>query len=483
MFTHFRFIFLTSAFVFSLYLLPSPATAQTEQHVAKLDRLLSQLPHSQVKVSACFIALPQGRVVYEKNSTEALIPASNQKIISGAAAVDILESDFSFNTMLYSSGDDLIIEGSGDPGFGDPKLAKKQGQETEAVFVKWTEELKKSGLVEISGDIIIDDQVFDSQWVHPSWEEVDLPKWYAAPVGGLNFNNNCIEVTFQPTKPGRPIGYNIFPPNDRVKVINSCTTGQGKPWIHRQDTIPTFALRGKCNKHVSLKPVSIVDPGIFTGEAFKHHLKSQGITVRGCVRRSQLSTEEPTTPLVNPHLVAVHRTPVADVLLRSLSDSQNFFAECLLKAAGREKSIAMPGSWESGSQVIKQRLQDWDIDTAGMVVADGSGLSRQNRASARQITQILNRMYLDHPEGSLFMDSMSLNDSHGTLHKRMKDIPRQVRGKSGYMKGVRCLSGYVVTTDNNWFAFSVLFNDIPGGTAPYNKIHDDACRILTQINP
>ncbi|MCH8879036.1 MAG: D-alanyl-D-alanine carboxypeptidase, partial [Planctomycetes bacterium] len=117
-------------------------------------------------------------------------------------------------------------------------------------------------------------------------------------------------------------------------------------------------------------------------------------------------------------------------------------------------------------------------DTSGMVIADGSGLSRDNRASARQIVQILRHVYMDSDGGSLFIDSLSLNATRGTLRKRMKDIPGRVMAKTGYMRGVRSLSGYVRATPKEWYAFSVLFNEIPGGTAPYNRIHDDVCRAL-----
>ena len=115
-----------------------------------------------------------------------------------------------------------------------------------------------------------------------------------------------------------------------------------------------------------------------------------------------------------------------------------------------------------------------------MVAADGSGLSRDNRASAAQLVQVLRRMYLDTKVGHLFIESMSLNATDGTLRKRMKDIPARVRAKTGYLKGIRSLSGYVMAGEDRWYAFSVIFNNIPGGTAPYNRIHDNICRALIE---
>lgn len=180
--------------------------------------------------------------------------------------------------------------------------------------------------------------------------------------------------------------------------------------------------------------------------------------------------------------MATATTPVADVVTRCLRDSQNFFAECLLKSLGRlaEQSSGEPrqGSWQSGPEVVMRTLGSWGVDTTGMVVADGSGLSRSNRLSAGQVVQILRHMYLDPKIGPQFIDSLALNAEHGTLKKRMKDIPGRVWGKTGYMAGIRSLSGYVRADEQTWYAFSVIFNDIRGPTAPYNRIHDNLCRVL-----
>ena len=471
----------------------SAAHADHEQRVARLQNVLDRLPHAQTVVSAAVMSLPDGEIIYERNADRVLIPASNQKIIPGAVALAKLGAAHSFDTRLALDGDDLIIIGSGDPGLGDSKLAERRGGRPTDVFVQWADILAQRGITTIQGDIVVEDQIFERPWVHPSWEESDLSKWYAAPVGGLNFNDNCIEITLRPTTPGELVRFEVFPPSAWIRIDNRCKTSpsksKNKPWIHRPSFEgglvpgdPLYELRGRCSRKSELQSVSVSDPGIFTGEVLNAVLKSHGIDVRGEVRRA---APVPQTYATNSHgreILAVHSTPLADVLRRALGDSQNLFAECLIKSlAVRPASDGLPGkagSWQAGGAVALETIRGWGIDTSGMVIADGSGLSRDNRASARQIVQILRHVYMDSSGGSLFMDSLSLNATRGTLRKRMKDIPGRVMAKTGYMRGVRSLSGYVRASPKEWYAFSILFNNIPGGTAPYNLIHDEVCRTL-----
>jgi len=464
----------------------SDVHADHKQRIVQLRRLLDRLPHAQTVVSAAVMSLPDGKIIYERNADRVLIPASNQKIIPGAVALAKLGVAHSFDTRLALDGEDLIIIGSGDPGLGDSQLADQRGGRPTDVFVQWAGILTQRGISTIQGDIVVEDHVFSQPWVHPSWEEGDLTKWYAAPAGGLNFNDNCIEITLRPTTPGELVRFEVFPPSAWIRIDNRCKTSpsksKNKPWIHRPTSDPMYELRGRCNRKSELQAVSVPDPGIFTGEVLRAVLKSHGIYVRGKVRRAAQVAKSGAADPRGREILAVHSTPLADVLKRALGDSQNLFAECLMKSLSvrpvRDGQPAQAGSWQAGGAAALETIRGWGIDTSGMVIADGSGLSRDNRASARQIVQILRHVYMDSDGGSLFMDSLSLNATRGTLRKRMKDIPGRVMAKTGYMRGVRSLSGYVRATPKVWYAFSVLFNEIPGGTAPYNRIHDNICRTL-----
>ncbi len=472
-----------------LVLIPASVSAQPEEPASRIERLLNPLPNKNVQVSACVMSLADGKIIYEKNPDSPMIPASNQKIITAAVALDILGTDFVFETELYHADNDLVIVGSGDPGFGDPNLAKNQGRTPLAIFQDWASILKQRGIDRIDGNIVVDDTVFDEERFHPSWKGEDLSKWYAAPVGGLNFNDNCVEFTVQPTQPGRPVEVTFFPPNNWLRIINTCKTGtKNKPGVNRPSNTPEFRISGECRERTELQSVAIPDPTIFTGEVFKKVLQDQGILVRGEVRKGTLPRSlesNDATGAAIPQKLTTARTSIADVLRRTLQNSQNLFAECLFKKVG--KTITGPAenpaplsNWQAGQQAVRQRLESWGVNTTGMVIADGSGLSRDNRVSSRQIVEILRHLYLDSQKGPVFMESLSVNGSKGTLEKRLKDFPGRVWGKTGYINGVRSLSGYVRASENRWYVFSVLFNDIPGGTAPYNQIHDEICRILIQ---
>ncbi|MCH8964708.1 MAG: D-alanyl-D-alanine carboxypeptidase/D-alanyl-D-alanine-endopeptidase, partial [Planctomycetes bacterium] len=264
--------------------------AQPTSRLSKLQKLLDRLPHAQTVVSVAVMSLPDGKIIYERNADRVLIPASNQKIIPGAVALAKFGMAHSFDTRLALDGDDLILIGGGDPGLGDSKLADQRGGQPTDIFVQWAAILTQRGITTIQGDIIIEDQIFDQPWVHPSWEEGDLTKWYAAPVGGLNFNDNCIEITLRPTTPGELVRFEVFPPSAWIRIDNRCKTGpsksKNKPWIHRPSGDPLYELRGRCSRKSELKSVSVPDPGIFTGEVLKAVLKSHGIDVRGEVRRA-----------------------------------------------------------------------------------------------------------------------------------------------------------------------------------------------------
>jgi D-alanyl-D-alanine carboxypeptidase/D-alanyl-D-alanine-endopeptidase (penicillin-binding protein 4) len=94
------------------------------------------------------------------------------------------------------------------------------------------------------------------------------------------------------------------------------------------------------------------------------------------------------------------------------------------------------------------------------------------------MVDVLKHVFHDDSKRDLFITSLARPGSDGTLRRRMKDLPGRVWAKTGYLTGVRTLSGYIQSADEQWFAFSILFNNIPGGTAPYNKIHDTICRTL-----
>ncbi|NOT02345.1 MAG: hypothetical protein HOP29_17190, partial [Phycisphaerales bacterium] len=166
------------------------------RHVGEIVR---RVDRDRAAVSIVVADLADGRSLGAGYATTPLIPASIQKQLVMAAAIDQLGPGFSFRTVVGTYGRDVVVVGDGDPGLGDPRLCQAAGEEPTAVLNRWADALKRSGVSVVEGDLVVDESIFDGQWVHPSWEPNDLPKWYAAPVGGLNLADNCIEVTAFPS--------------------------------------------------------------------------------------------------------------------------------------------------------------------------------------------------------------------------------------------------------------------------------------------
>jgi D-alanyl-D-alanine carboxypeptidase/D-alanyl-D-alanine-endopeptidase (penicillin-binding protein 4) len=268
-------------------------------------------------------------------------------------------------------------------------------------------------------------------------------------------------------------------------LTNKCISKPGAksatPVIARHPGTFDFVLSGQVAKRGTLQSISIPQPNLFAATAIREHLAAKGVTVAGRLRFERLRRggHELASEC---RVIAEHRTPLADVLARIGHDSQNLFAKAMMKRLGYEGSMQRGasnsvGSWQTGRQAILGTLSRAGCDTIRMVVADGSGLARTNRASAQDFVSLLQYMH-SHPRRQQFINSLGGNRTGGALVKRFSNIAGDVFAKTGYMSGVRSLSGYVRTTDDHWYAFSIIFNGFPGQSTPYFQIQEKVCKAL-----
>jgi len=170
-----------------------------------------------------------------------------------------------------------------------------------------------------------------------------------------------------------------------------------------------------------------------------------------------------------------------DLLFRLNKNSQNLFAEALCKIMGKAFEAAqghdIAGSWESGGRAIRAFFAKYAIAPNGFRLIDGSGLARENRITARVATDTLSIMF-HHPDGQLYRESLSVAGEDGTLAKRMTDLKGHVFAKTGYIGGVRALSGYIQTRSGRWLCFSILFNQVPGPVKAFEDLQDEAVHVL-----
>src|SRR5438874_1667297 len=177
---------------------PLPRAVQSEPAASlqkRIDEILHRHDDGQLQFGARIVELSSGRELYAHDIDRALMPASNMKLTVSSAALDCFGPDHVFKTYLAIDGDDLWLIGSGDPATGDSKIAANYKQTTLSILDQWAEALRKKGITAIKGNLYYYDGAMEQRQTHPSWSKSFAGDWYAAQVGGLNFNDNCVDIS------------------------------------------------------------------------------------------------------------------------------------------------------------------------------------------------------------------------------------------------------------------------------------------------
>ncbi len=398
-----------------------------------------------------------GATIYSYNARKPLIPASNMKLVSTAAALKYLGASFAYRTRVGLSNGTLVVIGCGDPILGDKETDGKYGRPNGWVFEKIIQAMREQGVAEIN-DIVIDTTVFDDERVHPSWLARDHNKWYAAEVCGLNYNLNCIEVTA--ANVGGRVALQVEPRTSFVEITNqieAISAGDSAIGSHRTPQPNRIVAFGKCKTKDGPFKVAIEKPAGFFGFLLAEHLARAGIVARGRLVERAFSEDEGFRPL------AEFITPLTDVLNRANTDSLGLAAEALLKTIhARSNPDGKNGGWPGGRELIARYLTGLGVPPEEFKIDDGSGLSRQNRLTTNAITRLL----LDQYRGGnweLFRVSLAVGGEEGTIDRYFNE-PRyrgKIHGKTGYISGVRAFSG-VCLTDRGPYLFSILSNGPKG---------------------
>jgi D-alanyl-D-alanine carboxypeptidase/D-alanyl-D-alanine-endopeptidase (penicillin-binding protein 4) len=453
---------------------------------AQIERLASSSRIGGMQVGIYIELLGDApRLIYEQKSEQPFKPASNQKIVTSAAGLSLLPADFTYRTILGKRGQDLVIIGSGDPATGDQKMAKLAGQPAMLVFQKWAQALKDKGITKVSGDLLFDDYVFEPDPMHPTWpQQFKLEDYYCAPAGGLNFNDNCVDVIVKPTKVGEKAEAALNPPNSYMRLENTTkTASKGEPSFHRAPKDPTLiTVGGPVSKGNSPDgySIAVADPGMLFASACKAALVAEGIEIAGEIKRTRVRAEDLSIP-ADIETIAVHEQKLSELMWRIDKSSLNVFAEALLKTLGAYNSdgkLVRVGGYETGRETIQKFLQKIGVKSDHYNIDDGSGLSHANRVTPHELVTILRYMN-GSPRRQEWWSNLAEPGEDGTLRKRMKAYKGKVFAKTGSIGGVSSLSGYVKAADDRIYAFSVLCNDTlkSKGMAPHD-LQDKICILL-----
>ena len=243
-------------------------------------------------------------------------PASNMKLITTAAAVDMLGQDFTYETLIGLYQQDLVVIGAGDPLTGDPEFTQQRGEDYDAIMQLVVEVLKTRGIERIEGNLIVDAGIFDDERYHPSWSASEANKRYAAQVAGLNFRGNCIGVHCSPKAPGEAPEVRLIPDTRYVTIRNearSRRTGDNTIWVARPAG-NELIIKGACRTEVDAD-VALDRPGAYFGFVLAEYLSRQGVPVQGRLIVGSLRDAQGALPKGFDVLVR-ERTPLVNVLGR-----------------------------------------------------------------------------------------------------------------------------------------------------------------------
>ena len=398
-----------------------------------------------------------GEVLAESRSNRALIPASNMKVLTSGAALAVLGPDFQFRTTIHRQDGVVTIVGSGDPSLGDPDVLSLSNPPLNIDSL--LERLANAATTAESGPIsrvVVDARIFDRELVHPSWNPNDLSNHYAAQVSGLNIHTNNLWVFTAPASSpsGRPT-ITTQPRSPWIPFVNEARTeaqGSNTAWVSRSPGTNSFKLHGTVTKRESW-PIRapLHEPGLYAGQLLAQAIQQQaqlqrasgGGAAAGLIEQvSLLDGDARSEP--GP-LVAVVTTPLLEVLTRCNRDSQNMYAEALLKRIGTEIT-GRPGSWKDGAAVVRMLIAEriGPDHAARTTVSDGSGLSRDNLIAPDTMNAWIRSFYNAPALRDHMFNSMAI-PGEGTFTRRFQnaELKNRVRGKSGTLTGVRTISGLI----------------------------------------
>jgi D-alanyl-D-alanine carboxypeptidase/D-alanyl-D-alanine-endopeptidase (penicillin-binding protein 4) len=331
--------------------------------------------------------------------------------------------------------------------------------------------------------LIGDDTYFRGATVNPNWDAEDTLAGYGAPVNSLILNQNGIGLTVFPQWVGQALRVQWDDPLDaetwRIDNQSITVSPQDGEFIDAVRDSRQWIVRisGQLRAGSEPEPVaaSIPNPGNYLVQRFRTVLVRAGIAVN----QSTLVRQTPASP-GESELGAIESPPLSELLNETNQQSNNVFAEALLKTVGR---VQMPANQEdatvSGAAAVKAILAPLGVNPNRYSMVDGSGLADRNRASAEALVQTLQAMTLI-PDAQIFRNSLPVGGISGTLKNRFRNTPAQgrVAAKTGTISGVVSLSGYLTPPNHSPLVFSIVVND---SSASANTLRSAVDRIVLSL--
>ncbi|WP_202080756.1 D-alanyl-D-alanine carboxypeptidase/D-alanyl-D-alanine-endopeptidase [Caldalkalibacillus salinus] len=441
---------------------------ETQTQASMAEQLNEVLDDPRLKGALAGVSVRSaetGEILYAHQDQIRMTPASNQKLLTGAAALNTLGPDHTFETLVLTDGElrgnvlhgNLYLKGK-----GDPTLLKED-------FEHFAEALKEQGIESVKGDLVGDDTWYDDVRLSQDLAWDNESSYAGAQVSALSASPNddydagTVIVEVHASEIEEPTEVKVVPQTEYVNIINRTETveegGPRKISVYREHgtndiivegTMPTDGFRYRTW-------VSVWEPTGYALDLFQQSLAQTGIRIMG--KENALGP----TPEGTQTLVSHESMPLSELFIPFMKLSNNGHAEILIKEMG--KQVHDEGSWPKGLQVVSDYLEDIGLDAEGIRLRDGSGMSHLNMVPAQALTELL-YLIQDEPWYDVFLEGLPVAGESdrmvgGTLRNRMGDTPADgnVIAKTGSLTAKTSLSGYVTTADGHDLTFAVLFNN------------------------
>lgn len=429
------------------------------------------------------ISMSDGSTVYQRDGSKLFTPASNMKIYTTGVALDLLGADYRWRTSIYANSQpdasgrvsgDLILYGR-----GAPDLVASSKDEERGSLQKLADDLYARGVRSVGGNIIGDESYFRGDPLGDGWQWTDLQWYFGAEASALSINGNEVDVNFVPAdKAGESPVVRTTDTESYVTVQSrmAATEGSRRPTIgiHRglsDNNIEVWGEFAPGTKGFGAR-LSVYKPALWAAKLFGRALKTRGIQVDGQLlsRDSRVAPGQRFDPSHSGELAFVQSQPLSEIIKRTNKESNNLYAELILRTLGRERGelAALPesagrerGDDEAGLAVIRVWLERARISATRLALHDGSGLSRLDLVTPEASARFL--FALSHTNaGGIFKESLPLSGRDGTLGGRLKNITDRVSAKTGSLTYDNSLSGYLTTASGQSLVFSIMCNDQTG---------------------
>lgn len=461
---------------------PSPQALKRD-----IDRIVDRAVFASAFWGVEVRDLRSGRVLYERNARKNFKPASTLKLVTTAAVLDALGPDERLRTSVETAarvdafgrvlGDVYLV------GRGDPNLSGRftEGKRT-AAFQEMADALWSAGVRRVEGRLIGHEGLFTGDRRGEDWSWEDLVWWYGAEVSALSFNDNCADLTVAAgERAGDPVRVDRAPGSSYYRVVSTATTSaagtQAALTLTRASGSNEVRLSG--TYPIGATPwagfAALEDPALYAATVFGEVLAARGIVVAGPVE-----TSSQPLPVAVRVLAAHDSPPLLEILKAVNKTSQNLHAEMMLRLLGaRRRGV---GSAEAGREAVGEFLRRVGVEPSAWAMQDGSGLSRSDVLTPHDLASLLAAMDR-HPRAAAFRDTLPIAGRDGTLQNRMKGGAAEGRvvAKTGTLRHVNALAGYVTTRSGSRLAFVAMANHHTTGGSTTTSALDEIGALLASF--